>query len=118
MRHECLVDAIMRDRSRAFPMTLQAIATLTLEPTPLIEEGSWGHRSIGTHASTMTLYLDDGYYQIEWDIPALDTCEHIGLTFDSRKRLEDYDGVFSLPEAAIKLIRMAGFVVPHEFVGG
>jgi hypothetical protein len=93
---------------------MQTVATLNIEPVAMITEGSWGSRSVGTHASTMTLYADGPHYMIEWDIPRLETTEHIGLTFE-HKTLIDYDGVFSLPRQAITLLRNAGFTVPAEF---
>ena len=65
----------------------------------LIMHGSWGHREIGTHPSTMTLFLapDNMRGGIEWDIPALDRIEEIGLWFDENRNLVDYDGVMALP---------------------
>lgn len=83
----------------------------------LFSEGSWGSRSLGRHESTMTMYASDrpGRAWIEWDIPAIDGYEEIGLDFDVRGRLIDYEGVFSLPREAIALIRSVGFHVPREF---
>jgi hypothetical protein len=83
----------------------------------LISEGSWGHRNLGKHESTMTLYQDDNGVptMIEWDVPSLDTLESIGLWFDG-KRLCDYDGIMgAIPEEGIKLINKAGYTVPMEF---
>lgn len=93
---------------------MQKIAEKTIKPTELVSEGSWGARRLGKHASTMTLYADGPHYMIEWDIPALETTEHIGLTFE-HKTLTDYDGVFSLPREAIAFLRKQGFIVPSEF---
>lgn len=97
-------------------MSLQEIATLTFS-AELIQEGSWGQRDMGKHESTMILYKSThetrSSFFIEWDVPALETCEQIGLTFQGKK-LVDYDGIFSLPREAIKLIRKAGFIVPRD----
>ena len=84
----------------------------------LVRESSFGTQYIGEHASTMTLYgLPDkaGAAFIEWDIPDLEDCVEIGLSFDVRKHLIDYDGVFSLPKEAVALIREAGFIIGESF---
>ena len=95
---------------------LETLGVLNLPAIQLIQEGSWGQRDIGTHASSMTFYRQGTYHLIEWDIPTLDECEHIGLTFDSQKRLIDYDGICGdLPIEAVRLIRQCGFIVPREF---
>jgi hypothetical protein len=93
---------------------VQEIAKITIKPTHMVSEGSWGSRSVGKHASTMTLYAEHNHYFIEWDIPELEICEHIGLTFE-HKTLVDYDGVFSLPKEAIRFLRKQGFRIPKEF---
>ena len=93
---------------------MKEIARMEIKPTELVSEGSWGSRSVGKHPSTMILYAGPNSYMIEWDIPALETCEHIGLTFE-HKTLTDYDGVFSLPREAIKFLRKQGFRIPREF---
>lgn len=86
----------------------------------LIREGSWGSRAIGTHESTMDLYLNsDNTGYIEWDVPDLEVTECIGLWFEidttGKRTLSDYDGVFSLPEEAIELMREGGILVPEEY---
>lgn len=88
--------------------------------TSLISQGSWGATSLGVHESTMELFdTDDADYSvIEWDIPAIDDSEHIGLWFETRdgKRcLTDYDGVSCLPREAVLLLERAGVVVSDEF---
>ena len=50
---------------------------------------------------------------IEYDNGDTDV-EHIGLWFENRT-LTDFDGLFSLPEQAKKLIRLNGFHVPNDF---
>lgn len=79
-------------------------------------EGSWGARALGKHESTMTLYMaeDDRRGMIEWDIPALDDVEQIGLWFKD-KELTDYDGVHSLPREAVELLRRNDYVVGPDF---
>lgn len=88
--------------------------------TPLIFEGSWGARDAGTHESTMVLYLytnEAGKGFIEWDVPALETTENIGLWFNAERELIDYDGIMGfLPEQAVKLLRDNGFTVGPDFL--
>lgn len=91
-------------------LTKVAESTFT---APLVDN-SHEIRSIGTHSSTMTLYEDEGIYQIEWHIPALDEVYHIGLIFEGTT-LVDYDGLYDLPKEAIALVRQAGFIVPEDF---
>lgn len=86
----------------------------------LVTEGSWGARDLGTHESTMDLYFHkDNTGCIEWVVPSLDEYERIGLWFDigadGSRTLSDYDGIFSLPDEAIALLREAGVIVPEEF---
>ncbi len=102
---------------------------MSTSPTPVLSKtftaamhmhGSWGSREVGTHASTMDLYLrDDDTGFIEWDIPSLYTVEEIGLTFtiDAKgtRTLLAYDGIMALPGEAVDLMREAGIVVSNEF---
>jgi len=89
--------------------------------SPLMLEGSWGQRDLGTHESTLELYYHkDCTGFIEWDIPELDLFEHIGLWFsidrDGKRSLVEYDGVMSLNDHAIALLRKNGvYVNPEEF---
>ena len=76
-------------------------------------EGSWGERDLGEHESTLELYFNkDNTGFIEWDIPSLDRFENIGLWFDidrdGKRSLADYDGVMSLNDHAIDLLRKKG----------
>ncbi len=94
-----------------------ASSTFTAE---LIEEGSWGSRDIGTHESTMDLWLNRteprGF--IEWDVPEADRYEEIGLWFDAEKNLIDYDGIMGyLPKEAVSLLESQGYKVGKEFTG-
>lgn len=87
----------------------------------LRSEGSWGASALGTHESSMDLWLDEDRTKgfIEWDIPALETTEEIGLWFEKgragRMYLTDYDGVMSLPKEAIALLRKNGIQVGREY---
>lgn len=88
--------------------------------TGLISQGSWGASALGVHESTMELFdTDDAAYSvIEWDIPALEDTEYIGLWFETRdgaRALIDYDGVGSLPREAVLLLERVGIVVSDEF---
>lgn len=95
---------------------MEQIAQVTFK-AQLNRQGSWGTQSLGEFTSTMTLYVnpnDTSYFLIEWDIPALDTTEEIGI-WTENKVLTDYDGVFSLPKEAIQLLRDNGITVPVDF---
>lgn len=86
----------------------------------MVLEGSWGSRKLGRYASTMELTIyDDHVGCIEWDIPELETTEHIGLWFETtpegKLSLSDYDGVFCLPIQAIHMIEEAGIIVEEIF---
>ena len=86
---------------------------------PLIMEGSWGERDIGTHESTMELYFnDDATGFIEWDIEDVGF-EHIGLWFTidqfGIRTLSDYDGVMCLSDKAVALLRKYDVIVPPDF---
>jgi hypothetical protein len=99
--------------------TLKPIATKTFTGA-LVSHGSWGASALGEHESTMDLYERDALHGfIEWDIPALDDTEHIGLTYergaDGKRHLADYDGVMSLPHEAVILLEGTGIVVSEEF---
>jgi hypothetical protein len=89
------------------------------QTAPLILEGSWGEKSIGTHESTMGLFFntdDTGF--IEWDIGDVGF-EYIGLWFSidpqGVRTLEEYDGVMSLSDMAIELLRKFDVIVPEDF---
>ena len=90
--------------------TITSIAKKTFT-SHLNSETSFGSTSLGTHESTMELFAyADGSYGIEWDIDALDTTEHIGIWVEAgTKIMEDYDGVFGLPQQAIELLEENGF---------
>jgi len=94
------------------------IDTMTVK-SPLFLEGSWGERDIGTHESTLELYYNkDNTGFIEWDIPDV-AFEYIGLWFDidkdGKRSLSEYDGVMSLNDHAIALLRKNGVEVGKDF---
>jgi len=78
-----------------------------------------GERDIGTHESTLELYFNnDNTGFIEWDIPDV-AFEYIGLWFDidkdGKRSLSEYDGVMSLNDHAIALLRKNGVEVGKDF---
>jgi len=88
--------------------------------SPLKLEGSWGERDLGEHESTLELYYnkdDTGF--IEWDIPSIDRFECIGLWFEfdrnGKRSLSEYDGVMSLNDHAIAILRKNGVEVGSDF---
>lgn len=94
------------------------IDTMTVK-SPLFLEGSWGERDIGTHESTLELYFNkDNTGFIEWDIPDV-AFEYIGLWFDisrdGQRSLVEYDGVMSLNDHAIALLRKNNVIVDQRF---
>lgn len=99
-------------------MTTYSIGVMKFN-CPLIMEGSWGERDIGTHESTMELFFnDDATGFIEWDIEDVGF-EHIGLWFNidqfGIRSLKDYDGVMCLSDKAIELLRKYDVIVPPDF---
>lgn len=98
---------------------MKLIASKTFKSS-LIMEGSWGEQSLGEHESVMELYLTEDKTRgfIEWDVPELQELTEIGLRFEvygDEVVLTDYDGVFSLPYEAIKMLEEAGIFVSPEF---
>jgi hypothetical protein len=81
--------------------------------TPVVEK-------LGEHVCSMELFTDDGKIEphgsgtIEWVIGEDEEIVHIGVWWEKR-RLTDYDGVFSLNPYAIKLLRNAGITVGKDF---
>ena len=67
---------------------------------------------LGTFENEMTLYLSESGEKgfIEWYYfnENEDGCEEIGLWFDNGY-VVDYDGVFSLPEQAVELLKERGY---------
>jgi hypothetical protein len=94
---------------------LTAIATKAFPAKEIIQEGSWGQRGLGKHASTMTLYRQGDHLSIEWDFPTLETTEQIGLELEG-KRVVGYDGVMSFPRPAYKWLRSLGYSIARDVV--
>jgi len=94
----------------------QGNLVLTFESNINVDDGFTNH-SQGTKKSEMELFTNKNGTPtfIEWVVNDGEFVEGIGLSFDG-KVLEDYDGVFELPEQAAKLIRKAGFTVPKSFL--
>jgi hypothetical protein len=94
---------------------LETLATKKFPKTEIIQEGSWGARGLGAHASTMTLYREGAGLFIEWDFPTLETTENIGLEMEG-KRIVGYDGVMSFPRPAYKWLRSLGYVIARDII--
>lgn len=73
-------------------------------------------RSIGVKNNTMTLYMDEDRQSgiIEWEYGEEDV-EVIGIWIEG-KRVVDFDGVFSLPNEAKKLLNNHGYVVSKDLI--
>lgn len=70
--------------------------------------------SLGMAENNMTLYLNDDKLNgcIDWEIDYADgdgDTVSIGLWFNDKGELTDYDGVFSLPNEAISFLETRGF---------
>ena len=66
--------------------------------------------SLGHRRQTMILYAEGGRGLVEWEAGDDGEGAVIGLIFEGR-RVVDYDGVFSLPMQAVKLLEAAGYDV-------
>ena len=96
---------------------LETLATLNVPKQAIVSETSYGSRDIGRHASTMTLFAEDGHLFIEWDFPSLETTENIGLEIEwPHKRIVGYDGVMSFPRPAYKWLRSLGYVIAKDVI--
>ena len=101
---------------------LKEIARLDIPATPLVEQGSYGSRNLGSFASTMTLYEDRDTawgtpcFFIEWDIHALDTTESIGLELEGDKHIVGYDGVMSFPRPAKPWLESLGYTFAEDAI--
>ncbi len=83
--------------------------------TECYREGSWGASSIGVKNCSMELFdYHNGSALIEF-IVGEDTdyfeapVEHIGIRYGADKKCLDYDGVCSIPDEAIELLKSQGF---------
>lgn len=79
---------------------------LTME-TSMSAQGT----ELGGHESTMTLRrYGVNKYEIEWDIPTLETTEYIIFTCtDNTRFVEDYEGIMTVPKQALELLQRNGF---------
>jgi hypothetical protein len=80
----------------------------------LVSETSFSRTSIGVYDNVMEFFPSQGNKNngfIEWtysnELNEADVVE-IGLGFEGKK-VVDYDGVFELPEPAVKLLESLGF---------
>ena len=94
---------------------LETAATKALPKQELIQEGSWGARGVGSHESTMILYRDGAHTFIEWDVPALELTEHIGLELEDM-HVVGYDGVMSFPRPAYEWLRELGYTIAEDVI--
>ena len=102
---------------------MKQLATVNFK-SRIVREFSSSPRPVGLgeHDTTMTLYgptllspaRNNKYYAIEWDIPGAEETVEYGIWVQDGI-LVDYDGAFSLPSQAIKLLRDNGITVPVEF---
>lgn len=69
-------------------------------------EGSWGSRPLGKLKCSMELFEGKETSQIEFI--AGDNVEHIGI-YHENKIIRDFDGVFSVPEQALELLKSCGY---------
>jgi hypothetical protein len=61
------------------------------------------------HESTMELYdYGDDELGIEWDVPALETGESIGIRIEDKKAVEFW-GIMGMPSEAIELLEANGY---------
>jgi hypothetical protein len=77
-------------------------------------ESSFNRVDLGTFFNRMELVINEksgnGYIIWNYGKDAADEDETvIGLSFNHKKELEDYDGVYDLPKEAITLIRQNGY---------
>ena len=81
----------------------------------LVLENSYSSTNIGKHINEMELFIHPHGKSgcIVWNYwPENDEDDNetvIGLWFNGNKEIEDYDGVYELPEEAVKLIRDNGY---------
>jgi hypothetical protein len=95
--------------------------------SPIYVDNGITNKCVGYCSSTMELNLWDdpdtgnpanksrGGACIEWDIPKLDCCRHINISWE-KSTLTEFDGVYSLPYPAALLLRKFGIKVPADFL--
>ncbi len=94
---------------------MKSIEKKEFESNINVDDG-YRNNSQGIHKSTMELFsFNNGDciplgYQIEWDIPSLETTVHINIEYEQTgMKVIGYDGVFEMPEQAIELLEKHGF---------
>lgn len=86
---------------------LKSIKTIKFDAECYME-GTWGTRPLGKLKCSMELF-DAGKGNAMIEFIAGDNVEHIGIVYDEMKKVIDYDGVFSIPDEAIKLLESVGY---------
>ena len=83
--------------------------------SPIGIDNGYTNNYQGKFKSTMELFLDDNDEptMIEWDVPDLETTEHIGIEYWDGE-VQGYDGVFELPTQAILFLERVGFKVSED----
>jgi len=84
--------------------------------SPIGKENSYGNVQLADDVeSTLELFTcANGSYMIEWDIDELEETEYIGIFVDQdTKVINDYDGVFEVPEQVIEFLEEQGFNVDY-----
>ncbi len=87
----------------------------------LVKEYTFRKEEIGKKKCSMELFTESGTIPntgkgcVEWIVNNGEYVEQIGIWWEN-KTLTDYDGVFELPEQAVKLIRSIGIKVPQHFI--
>ena len=83
--------------------------------SPISIDNGYTNEFQGNFKSTMELFVDkEGKpSMIEWDVPELETTEHIGLEI-SQGVITGYDGVFEIPKEAIVLLEGCGYKVDDD----
>jgi len=99
------------NQNTTIEFTTNIVREYSCTPTP---------ENLGEAKCSMEMFLDDDGQggRIEWIIEYPDgseDVEHIGVWFEGNE-LIDYDGVFSLPKEAVKLIRKCGYRVSEDFL--
>ena len=73
-------------------------------------EGSWGSRSLGRRNCSLEIFSFDKKDYIQIEFCAGEDVEHIGIWYNENTReILDYDGVFSVPQEAVDMLKGMGF---------
>ncbi len=80
--------------------------------TPISVDNGYTNTNVLDETESTLELIDNGNgsYMIEWDIPEMDTTEHIGIFCeDGTKVVYGYDGVFELSDIHIEFLKENGF---------